>query len=517
MLPAIALLLPTLCLFLFADRWVARYTGGTDAFRKMFYLVSGALFLMFFIAFYLLKVRAVRLEVVFLLTGLILGMTYSLLVPPIAAPDESYHLGFVYAEAEKLNGWDTNEYFDGGSVGTQYLRQEEAEHGLRQDGIDHAYYTEFFSRLLEREQTDALTELRYSNNHEVPHLLYVPAALGVNLGRALHLGAVPTLMLGRFFNLLVFLAAGFYALRRVPFGKELLYAATLLPMTLQEVDSFSCDSMILAMAFLMIALSLHFAYHDIVWKKENGRLSPAPVIDAVLLIGTSALLSRCKYGACVPLCLLLWLIFLRKKKSDRKLAFGAVLLFVLDLVAGFFPSLYRTFHSVVLENTAAPNYTIGDLLRDPLNIFRVLGNTINRYTDHYLFSTVGTSLGWYTINVPLFLGALFFLALFLLLLRERGSARIERASEKWLLGTVCVLGVLTAAGGMLIGNTPRTSAEIIGLQGRYFLPYLPLLLLLLVPKRIYLTGENASYSRTILLFILVLQFAVVMNLFLRAY
>ncbi len=507
--------------FIYTDRYIARHMEGTDAFRKMFYLLSVLIAAMIGGAFFLLKIKKVRLEYVFLLTAAVLGISFSLLIPPIAAPDESYHLGFVYAEAEKLRGWDTNEYFEGGSVGTQFLRRIESEHGLSQDEINHDYYAALDPRMTEKEAMDELVELKYSNNHEVPHLVYLPAALGINLGRMLHLGAVPTFFLGRFLNLLVFLAAGFYAIRRMPFGKELLFALTLLPMTIQEVNSFSCDSMILSLSVLTVSLTMHLSYDSVSLRvregKRAGKIDPVFLADLVLLFFSTFLLSQCKYGALMPMALMPLLILLRKWKSDRILALLAGSVTLIDLLAGFLPSIYRTFHSVVLVNAAAPNYTAGYLLTHPYEVFLIIGNTIHRYMDHYVFSTIGTSLGWYKLNIPLHIGILFLVVLFFLLLRGPEDKRIEGKAEKVLVGIICLLGIMTAVGGMLIGNTPATSMEIIGVQGRYFLPFLCPFLLLLIPKRIRIAGNADDYARTVLLLALVLEFTAVMCLFIRAF
>lgn len=497
-----------LTVFLFTDRFIARHMEGTDAFRKMFYLLSGLLGLMLAGAFILLKIRRTRLEYVFLLVGSFLGITYSLLIPPIAAPDESYHLGFVYAEAEKLRGWDTDEYFENGSVGTQFLRRIEAEHGLSEEEITHEYYAALFPRLMEGEATDELVELKYSNNHEVPHILYVPAAIGINLGRSLHLGAVPTFFLGRFLNLLLFLLTGFYAVKRIPFGKELLFFVMLLPMTIQEVNSFSCDSAILSLSFLSIALTLHFAY---------GEPGKRVVVDLILLFLSVFLLAQCKYGALVPMALLPLVITLRYRKKDRRLAGISAAMSGVALLLGFLPSIVKTFHSAVLVNEAAPNYTAKYLLSHPYRLFLLFGNTIHRYMDHYLFSTIGTSLGWYKLNIPLHIGVLFLIVLFFLLIRGAQAPRIEGTGEKLLLGVCFILGIMTAVAGMMIGNTPDTSEEVIGVQGRYFLPYLPVLLLLLIPKRIWVKGDREGYVGTVLTFMLVLEFAAVMCLFIRAF
>ena len=65
----------------------------------------------------------------------------------------------------------------------------------------------------------------------------------------LRLGFVPTLLLGRLANLLLFAALALWAVRWAPFGRRVLAAAALLPMTLHLAASFSRDSVLLGLAF----------------------------------------------------------------------------------------------------------------------------------------------------------------------------------------------------------------------------------------------------------------------------
>ena len=60
-------------------------------------------------------------------------------------------------------------------------------------------------------------------------LAYVAPGAGIALGRLLNLGGLGLLYLGRLFNLLMFTAVMWLAVKRMPFGKEILCAVGLLP------------------------------------------------------------------------------------------------------------------------------------------------------------------------------------------------------------------------------------------------------------------------------------------------
>lgn len=482
---------------------------GSDAFRKMFYILAGLSSALLAFALLRKKLHVMKPELVFVVVSLVLGLSYSIMIPVTAAPDESYHLGFTYAIADNLMGWETSpELHD-----TEIVRTLEAESSLSSEGIVHGYYAAYFPRLTEKAADSSTVEVPYSNNTEVPHIVYFFGALGIALGRALGLGVVPTLMLGRFLNLLIYTLAGFFAIRLIPFAKELLFLVMTLPMTIQEANSFSCDSMILAMAFLMTALVFHLAYGSV--EKLDRRI----ILELILIGVFSWILSCCKYGACFPICLLLLIVVLRRRKNDKRIGAIAGGILVFDFLAGFLPSIVKTFHSGAVINEALPNYSLGEVMAHPLQTFGLLGNTIHRYMDHYLFSAIGTSLGWYEINVPAHVGLLFLLCIVVLLMVETGLWTRFFTSERVILGVTVFLGAAFSVGGMLVGNTPAGSPVIEGVQGRYLLPFLMPLLLLLIPRKIVLPGEKTGEAirEELLTVWIFLHFLMVMCLFLRAY
>ena len=80
--------------------------------------------------------------------------------------------------------------------------------------------------------------------------------MGITLARALGLGSIGLLFLGRLFNLLFYTGMGYLTMRRMPFGKEVVFGVGLLPMTLNLVSSMSYDVMILAMTAYFTAVCL---------------------------------------------------------------------------------------------------------------------------------------------------------------------------------------------------------------------------------------------------------------------
>ena len=496
--------------FLYTNRCVADNTNGMDPFRAMFYVLMAVMAALIGLSFYLLLVRKTRPEYVFLLTGLILGLCYSLMIPVRSAPDESMRMESALNMAGNLMGWTTEE------KNTMILRTEERDHELAETGIVHDYYASYFPRLTEGERDSSQVEMVFNYTEEVPQVLYVVPGLGIALGRALSLGAVPTFLLARLMNLLLFLGAGFYAIRRTPFGKELFFLVALLPMTIQETTTISIDSLPLSMTFVVAAFCLRYAFSEkkllAEWKEHRIKTT----IELAVIVFFTFLLAGCKYGALLPVCLLLLVIVSEKGKRDRVLSFGCLGVLAFDIIFSFLPKLIFTFQSSVLAGAGEPHYTVGALLSDPVHTFRVLGNTVNRYADHYLYSTIGTSLGWFEINFPVFVGLLFLAALVFGTLLRTGEERRFKKRTRRLILLFAFLGIAFSVAGMLLGNTPASSEVAEGVQGRYFLPFLIPLLLLGKTSELHVS-DGKGILREIVFFTVFTHAIVMMCLFLRAY
>lgn len=104
-------------------------------------------------------------------------------------------------------------------------------------------------------------------------------------------------LLGRLMNLLAFIAAAYYAIKRIPFGKGIVMVWALLPITLQQVCSFSYDSQLFALCILVIATTMSAVYGQ-----ETNRRSK--LVNNIVMVLSSLLLLPCKGFSLLPLVVL---------------------------------------------------------------------------------------------------------------------------------------------------------------------------------------------------------------------
>ena len=132
--------------------------------------------------------------------------------------------------------------------------------------------------------------------------------------------------------------------------------------------------------------------------------------------------------------------------------------------------------------------------------------------DHYLSTLVGGTLGYFGLDKPLDLAWGWIILLYGLLALawlcpEEGGAMPPAARWGTLFIALCCCGLAVLG---CISWTPTYYETIYGFQGRYFLPVLPLLLLVR-PKALCLAGDC---RRGIVLAAALVDIGVLLNVFL---
>ena len=220
-----------------------------------------------------------------------LGVLYLFVLPPLSAPDEISHYVSAYRLSSQLIGQPQRDRYgrvllraqdawvedlDGDFIyepdedGNLQVTEESHEQAVKLgETLDESTYELFHAlgingqyapeRIDEIQAQGAYVSSTYPPVTTTP-LAYVPQAIGISAARLLGLNTVCLLYFGRLCNLLFFIGMLYLAVKRIPFGKEVLLGVALLPMTLHLAASFSYDVMILGCMFLLTAVCLDLAF-----------------------------------------------------------------------------------------------------------------------------------------------------------------------------------------------------------------------------------------------------------------
>ncbi len=291
-------------------------------------------------------------------------------------------------------------------------------------------------------------------------LSYLPQAVGIGIGRLLGAPPLTSFYLARLTNLLVAVALLFFAIRLAPFGKQFFVLLALLPMTMFELASVSCDALTISGAMFFIALLL--------WASRRETLRS---VDVALVLASSGLLLNIKPGYWALVLLVLLLRPAQLGGRARYVAFVAAN--TLLVVGGFLIIFLLTATEGRIQAAGGPRDQLLFILNKPIAFLRILFFNIRRDGITWLTGTIG-KLGWLRISMPtaFYVFVLGVLGLSLGMREDVGLRLRQRA----LLAAVAGAVFLTMAIALYAFIEPTGSRRVF-FQGRYLAPVGLLLLL----------------------------------------
>lgn len=468
------------------------FLGTGDQFLiQWFLLLIVSLAVVFLAATFLLLKSKLRLHQIYFVTVLWMGIIFMAVLPPLSAPDEVLHFAGAYELSNKMM-LKTARDGDGNII----IRKED-EFIVNWPGDNDLNKATVLGQTLSRPVYEELhtyglypaVEEGESITLQQPvattPVAYFMPALGISLARLLNLSAFGLLYLGRFMNLLMFSVLGAAAVRRTPVGKKIFFSVSLFPMTLELMGSYSYDCFIISMSFYLIAVILSHAV-----KGDEEKIDWRDVLEMGIL---AVLLSPCKmiYSTLFALCLMIPVARWRKPSVVR---WGASVLIIGMLIIGsiVFVNLREVLRYVNASGvTQAPELTssgeintvklhdLQELLQDKTLVFRIIRNTFQILGTQYLGTTVGMWLGAFdrglATGTPLLWG--FWITAFLTALFGHEGEPVLKLWKRFFMVLVAVFITFILLVSMLLSYTPADTFYILGVQGRYFLPYLPLILM----------------------------------------
>lgn len=111
--------------------------------------------------------------------------------------------------------------------------------------------------------------------------------------------------------------------------------------------------------------------------------------------------------------------------------------------------------TATVGSSTTAGYTLGYFLSQPLELVRIMANTIADKSAFYLMSLVGQKMGWVEIEISEVIPMLFLLLLVLSCMRTKDEPQYVKTGQKWWIVCVCAVCAGLILAGMLLTWTPR--------------------------------------------------------------
>jgi uncharacterized membrane protein len=202
----------------------------------------------------------------------------------------------------------------------------------------------------------------------------------------------------------------------------------------------------------------------------------------------------------------------KKYQTSKRQVVGVIGLtsvWFLGYIIAMIPNVIANVRTPYIAWAGEPSVTIGSILANPIHSVATLGITIWFNIDDYLMGIVGKTLGWHDTPIMLVVVVAFIIFFVLGVFVSREEVVKITGKAKVLMGTIVILSTGLIFVAMWLAWTPITSSMIHGVQGRYFIPLLPLLIGICHTK---VLTWNRNISNELLFGLLLLQVLTVFNL-----
>ena len=366
--------------------------------------------------------------VVFVVVAAVFGVAYVFITPLLDAPDESAHY------------WRTDALAHGA-----VLPKAVYQHGYTAlPGGARELVTIGGMPRLERQRPALAVSyiaervvIRYPLTYSP--LPYAPAAIGCAAGDALRLRPLFTFYLGRLCNLAAAIALVGLAIRIRPDAQWIFCACALMPMTLFLFASFSPDAVTIGTAFVAAALALAGSPWVIAAAIALALCKPAYVFVPLLALAVR--------GRRVPI--------------------------VAAVIASAFVGASFVKTTAFMRPGTDAHQQIAFVMHHPFIAAAAIAGDLVRRAPLYLDEMIGR-LGWLTVALPMaVIAGMAALLVAVAWFAGPGITRLQRLLAALIaLASVGVVGL-----SQYIVWTPVGAGTLDGVQGRYFIPILPLILI----------------------------------------
>jgi uncharacterized membrane protein len=393
---------------------------------------------------------------VYLLIAVPVAIAFALLTPPMQTPDEVGHYWRSVAVSQGELVYEKNDGKPSALIPTA-SRKLVGTVWMDMAGRQVKYDVERLRRARELRNTDDKVRVHFPAFYTAAP--YVPQAVTLLIARVIRVPPLAAFYLGRMANALAGILLVALAMRAMPKLAWAFAMVGLTPMFLYLAGSYSADTLTTGIAFSAIAYALRL------WEEEGTRRLWAIFIALSFLLA----LAKPAYLLIPLLSLPLW----RVPRARPLIAASIVAMASGAAIAAWTARIgYFAMRPDLLAN---PSAQLTHMTHYPMRVAAAVLSDYGRHTSQYFDHFVGR-LGWLDIGLPQYVERAFLAAFIYVALATH--IKLSWGRRLWIAAIFAGSLVMVSVSQYMIW-TPVGSSDVDGIQGRYFLPVFPLLLIAL--------------------------------------
>ncbi len=329
-------------------------------------------------------------------------------------------------------------------------------------------YTEVINQLDDRiDNNDTTNDVYIITATIYSPLQYAHEALAIAIAKIFIKIPIVLAYIGRFANIIVCLLLMYFAIKKMPFGKNIILCIAYIPILIEGISSMSGDGITFAISLFFLPYILNLTF--------NNKIEKIQLKDKIVLLVTSIFVASCKivYLPFIGLMLLLPKEKLGGKKEKIKLVaivWGVAVLISLIWLA------YSGRYLGGLSGLAgsAPSVQIMKFIFNPFDFVQAFLYNLEINGGKYLTEMFGSAIGWFDfVRLVSIAPYTLFVTYIITVLFDNSIKNKFNLFQKVILTLVILAVVGLIFLSLYIQWTKPDSQGIDGIQGRYFIPILP--------------------------------------------
>jgi len=413
-------------------------------------------------------------EYIFLALGLIFGLMMVYANPPFHSNDEDRHYYLAYH-------FSTGEFapvVQNGKAGF-ILPKNLISITTQTQSLNYAAVQKVFRKKIDADKLvplDAENKMFLELTTYINPLPYAASAIGISIGRNLDDNPISLLWAGRTANLIFYLLIVFYSIRIIPIHKVTLMMCALTPMALYQASSITYDVFLLSGIILIISLIINY----------NFSLHKIELKHVLILIAIAFLTRFAKDGYIfIPFIALIIPVNKFRSRTLFYLLLGGLVLAAF-LPGAIWSAIYNSLNlppskPFIRDFVYGTSLNLDYQMSNPFLFLSNLFMNILVQGQEWIWGTMGRFGYSYTIMSK---GVLFVYGLALLTLAFIDGNKVFDfdLKQRLILLIIAFLNIMAIIAGFYIYSSPVGSNLVFGVQGRYFIPIIPVLLLSIANK-----------------------------------
>lgn len=447
------------------------------------------------------KKESLKPEKVFLILAIALGTIYMVSTPMFKGHDEQYHWYKAYAISlgeflpEKKDGM----------VGNYIPKEAVSVFEMEKSFLDINYKTiintekySYNNRSMELEFVDNTPTKSY------PAIQYFPQALGIAIARLVGFSIYVQAYFGRFFNLLFFVITGFIAIKWSKKYGWFLLVFLMSPKILYISSTLNGDIFINGTALLLITY--------VIKQREEKNILNLKNFLFLFTLSICLSISKIVYFPVVLFTTLLPKECFKNKKS--KIIIVASLLVITAITC---LGWYKLINITSVATTEKNIQQLEFVKSNPIIYLGIVGRGIMTNFATWAIDMTGGYMEWgRSLIQPEIISIAFYVIMFLAL-TQYDMENLKRY-EKFIILIIIAAVTFGIISAMYITWTPLDAkkigdTEILGVQGRYFVP-ITLLIAYIIPTKYIKRKINVS-NLFFIVSILIFEIPSIINIFVR--